>query len=105
MEARHFTDKDNEIRNKDIPERMQLRNPPVCPVEDDIEYEQEAEWIFERITKSLISKQNRDEWVDIFDGSDACVTPILELNEAADHPHNKERESFVTDLEGEVSPV
>ena len=55
LEARHFTDKDNEIRNKDIPERMQLRNPPVCPVEDDIEYEQEAEWIFERITKSLIS--------------------------------------------------
>ena len=57
-----------------------------------------------RLAEKFLSK-TRDEWVDIFDGSDACVTPILELNEAADHPHNKERESFVTDLEGDVSPV
>ena len=57
-----------------------------------------------RMAEKFLSK-TRDEWVDIFDGSDACVTPILELNEAADHPHNKERESFVTDLEGDVSPV
>ena len=29
LEMRHFTEQDNEIRNTDIPERMQLRNFPV----------------------------------------------------------------------------
>ena len=29
LEMRHFTEQDNEIRNMDIPERMQLRNFPV----------------------------------------------------------------------------
>ena len=28
LEKRHFTEQDNEIRNTDIPERMQLRNFP-----------------------------------------------------------------------------
>ena len=29
LEMRHFTEQDNEIRNTDIPERMQLRGFPV----------------------------------------------------------------------------
>ena len=49
--------------------------------------------------------KTREEWAKIFDGSDACVTPILELNEAPEHPHNKERQSFVMDPDGDYSPV
>lgn len=49
--------------------------------------------------------KTRDEWGKIFDGSDACVTPILELEEAPEHAHNKERHSFVTGPDGELSPV
>lgn len=42
-----FTDLDNEIRNTDIPERMQLRDVPITAVPDDsIELEDEAEWIY-----------------------------------------------------------
>ena len=33
----------------------------------------------------------KNEWSDIFDGSDACVTPVLEQEETAEHPHNKFR--------------
>ena len=29
------------------------------------------------------------------DGSDACVTPVLEKHEAPSHPHNKARASFL----------
>ena len=57
LEARNFTDKDNEIRNSDIPERMQLRNPPVSHPENDDEIIKEAEWIFDRLTK-VISQKN-----------------------------------------------
>lgn len=31
----------------------------------------------------------------MFKNSDACVSPVLTLQEAPNHPHNKERESFV----------
>ncbi|XP_015605093.1 transcription elongation factor SPT6 isoform X2 [Cephus cinctus] len=45
----HFTDMDNEIRNTDIPERMQLRSVPVTSVpEGSDELDLEAEWIYQQ---------------------------------------------------------
>jgi alpha-methylacyl-CoA racemase len=38
-----------------------------------------------------------------FGGSDACVAPVLTLEEAPGHPHNVERGTFV-DLGGVVQP-
>ena len=32
---------------------------------------------------------------DCLDGTDACVTPVLEKDEAPSHPHNKARASFL----------
>lgn len=32
-------------------------------------------------------KKSRDEWTALFEGTDACVTPVLSLDEAARHPH------------------
>lgn len=60
LEMRHFTDHDNEIRNTDIPERMQLRNFPVTKPDeaDQEELDHEAEWIFNRFTKATVSKQD-----------------------------------------------
>ena len=40
--------------------------------------------------------KTRDQWATIFDGSDACVAPILSLEEAAMHPHNQARGTFET---------
>ncbi|GAA3066607.1 CaiB/BaiF CoA transferase family protein [Streptosporangium carneum] len=39
--------------------------------------------------------RTRAEWEAVFEGSDACVSPVLEMTEAADHPHNKARGTFV----------
>ncbi|GAA0673522.1 alpha-methylacyl-CoA racemase [Sphingomonas insulae] len=33
----------------------------------------------------------RDAWVAAFDGTEACVTPVLDYDEAAAHPHNVDR--------------
>jgi alpha-methylacyl-CoA racemase len=38
--------------------------------------------------------KSRQEWAEIFAGSDACVTPVLTPDEAASHPHNAARGSF-----------
>ncbi|WP_434106139.1 CaiB/BaiF CoA transferase family protein [Paraburkholderia caffeinilytica] len=37
----------------------------------------------------------RDEWCRVFEGADVCVTPVLSLQEALQHPHNVARETFV----------
>jgi alpha-methylacyl-CoA racemase len=41
-------------------------------------------------------QKTRDEWVAIFEGSDACFAPVLSFSEARRHPHNVARGSFVT---------
>jgi len=57
------------------------------------------------IRKVFLSK-TRQEWSEIFEGSDACVTPILELHEAPEHPHNHARNSFVKNHKGDIlAPV
>ncbi|WP_326642625.1 CoA transferase [Streptosporangium sp. NBC_01755] len=48
----------------------------------------------ERLAEAFRSR-TRAEWEAIFDGSDACVSPVLEVGEAAEHPHNKARGTFV----------
>jgi alpha-methylacyl-CoA racemase len=37
----------------------------------------------------------RDQWLALFAGKDACVAPVLGLGEAPDHPHNRERGTFI----------
>jgi len=37
----------------------------------------------------------RDDWAALFAGTDACVTPVLSMAEAVDHPHNAARGTFV----------
>merc|ERR1712223_1320592 len=57
LEMRHFTEQDNEIRNTDIPERMQLRNFPVSAPDNDEELEKESDWIYSKFTTKTISTQ------------------------------------------------
>jgi alpha-methylacyl-CoA racemase len=39
--------------------------------------------------------KTRDEWTAVFEDIDACVAPVLAPWEAADHPHNRARRTFV----------
>ena len=40
-------------------------------------------------------ERTREEWTRVFEGSDACVAPVLTMAEATRHPHNQERQTFV----------
>jgi alpha-methylacyl-CoA racemase len=51
---------------------------------------------------SVFATRTRDEWTAIFEGVDACVTPVLTPREAAQHPYNSQREVFETD--GVIQP-
>lgn len=48
--------------------------------------------------------RTRAEWTDRFEGSDACVAPVLSLREAPHHPHLAARGTF-TEVDGIVQPA
>jgi alpha-methylacyl-CoA racemase len=39
----------------------------------------------------VFKTKTREEWVAIFDGTDACVAPILDMDEVENHRHNRQR--------------
>lgn len=41
------------------------------------------------------AEHDRAHWERVFEGSDACVAPVLSLSEAPDHPHNRARQSHI----------
>jgi alpha-methylacyl-CoA racemase len=44
----------------------------------------------------VFAAKTRDEWEAVFAGTDACVTPVLDYEEAAVHPANTARQTHVT---------
>lgn len=53
-------------------------------------------WPDQRATLAAIFAQRpRDEWCALLEGTDACVSPVLDLDEAPLHPHNQARRTFV----------
>lgn len=75
-------------------------DPALVPDQYDAATWAEVRSLLER---AFLSK-SRDEWVDHFAGSDACVTPILSLTEAPGHPHNEARRTFI-EVGGIVEPA
>ena len=45
---------------------------------------------------TAFASRTREEWCRIFEGSDACVSPVLSMDEAVRHPHNVARKAYVT---------
>ncbi|MDN5894475.1 MAG: CoA transferase, partial [Nocardioides sp.] len=58
--------------------------------------------------RSLIAERfatrTQAEWIEVFEGTDACVAGIIPISEAVDHPHMKARGVFV-DHEGITQPA
>ena len=44
----------------------------------------------------IFASQTRDDWAVCFDGTDACVAPVLTFSEAASHPHMAARQNLLT---------
>lgn len=57
-----------------------------------------ADWLAERF-----AARSRDAWAETFAGTDACVSPVLTLAEAPEHPHNRARGTFTGPPGAEVA--
>ena len=76
---------------------LELAGLPKAHLENQMD---QTKWPQRRIEYAAVFKQKtRDEWAAIFDGTDACVAPVLSWSEAPDHPHMKARGVFDT-IEG-----
>jgi alpha-methylacyl-CoA racemase len=53
---------------------------------------------------AMLRTRTRDEWTAIFDGTDACVAPVLSMEEAPSHPHIAARATFIEE-QGVVQPA
>jgi alpha-methylacyl-CoA racemase len=56
-----------------------------------------------RLAERFATK-TRDEWCSLMEGTDVCFAPVLTMSEAAQHPHNVERGTFV-DIAGTTQPA
>ena len=52
---------------------------------------------------AVVATRTRDEWDVVLEGTDVCYAPVLAVSEAAEHPHNVARGTFV-DIGGIVQP-
>jgi alpha-methylacyl-CoA racemase len=75
-------------------------DPSSLPQQNDVKRWPEMTIRFAEVFKT----RARDEWTAIFEGKDACVAPVLELNEVGEHPHNRERELLLT-IDGVPQPA
>jgi alpha-methylacyl-CoA racemase len=64
-----------------------------------------AAWQAARERMRLLMKtRTRAEWTELLEGSDACFAPVLNPDEAARHPHNRQRATF-TEVAGVIQPA
>ncbi|MBZ9953971.1 CaiB/BaiF CoA transferase family protein [Mesorhizobium sp. BR1-1-15] len=47
--------------------------------------------------EAIFAEKSRDEWMKLFEGTDACVGPVLSPHEAALHPHMAARGSWLVE--------
>lgn len=53
---------------------------------------------------AVVKTKTRDHWSEVFDGKEACVTPVLRMSEVADHPQVQARQSLI-EIDGVKQPA
>jgi len=51
-----------------------------------------------------VKTRTRDEWCELLEDYDTCFAPVLDMDEAPEHPHNRDRGTFV-EVDGVVQPA
>jgi crotonobetainyl-CoA:carnitine CoA-transferase CaiB-like acyl-CoA transferase len=71
-------------------QRLEI-DPATMPAQHD-----RSQWpaMKERLA-AVFRTRTRDAWCRLLEGTDVCFAPVLSMDEAADHPHNRARSAFV----------
>lgn len=52
----------------------------------------------------VFKTKTQAQWCELMEGTDVCFAPVLDFQEAKDHPHNAARETYI-DVDGMVQPA
>ncbi|MGK2911170.1 MAG: CaiB/BaiF CoA transferase family protein [Sphingobium sp.] len=81
-------------------EKFGLSADPLLDSQDD-----RSLWPMQKVRiAEAVRAYTRDELCALFEGTDACVTPVLSMTESLAHPHNIARKTFIT-LNGYAQPA
>ena len=58
----------------------------------------------QKVFAEVFKTKTREQWCELLDNSDACLTPILDLDEAPKHPHNQARNAYV-EVDDKLQPA
>jgi alpha-methylacyl-CoA racemase len=53
---------------------------------------------------AIFKMKTRDEWCELAEGKQVCFAPVLSMDEAMTHPHNRARGTFV-EIAGQMQPA
>lgn len=53
--------------------------------------------------EQVFATRTRDQWCEIMQGTDVCFAPVMNMTEAASHPHNVSRKTFCK-VDGVLQP-
>lgn len=73
---------------KELVERLEL------PDYADLQYQREAWPELHALLERTFAGRDQAHWIAVFQGTDACIAPVLSLEEAMSHPHNVARHVF-----------
>ena len=77
---------------RELLERCAIRDPAF-----DAQWK-ESKWpALRQQMAALLRTRTRDAWCEVLEGTDACVAPVLDMDEAPAHPHMRARGTFVKD--------
>lgn len=77
---------------QELLQRLELAENPLFANQWDM-----AKWPEAKQTLAeVFAGKTRQQWCELLEGTDACFAPVLSFAEAASHPHNVARNTFVT---------
>lgn len=79
----------------------------LCEIKEEATAQQwqSARWPRTReILTKLFKSRTRDQWCALLEGTEACCSPVLDLDEAPHHPHNQQRKVFL-EIDGIQQPA
>jgi alpha-methylacyl-CoA racemase len=81
-------------------EQLDLQEHPLLQAQMD-----RAQWPqAKQVLAAKFLERTRDEWVQRLGHLDVCVAPVLDFDEAPNHPHVRHRRTFI-DLDGVTHPA
>jgi alpha-methylacyl-CoA racemase len=79
-----------------------------CGIADDPDFDAQMDrdaWPLLKLRLAEVFRtRTRDEWCQLLEGCDACFAPVLDWDEAPQHPHNQARQTFC-ELDGVLQPA